>query len=104
MNPTRNLGIIITMMLLLVGCSERRGADAGATTAAASCDTDARDVVERFGRRMREVSLLAPDTVVRRELRDAYGALASDSLLRAWESAPANAPGREVSSPWPARI
>jgi hypothetical protein len=104
MNLLRNLGIPTTAILLLVGCSERRAADAGATSAAAACGADARDVVDRFGRRMRDVSVLAPDTVVRRELRDAYGALATDSLLRAWESAPANAPGREVSSPWPARI
>ena len=104
MTVIRNFGIATAGMLLLVGCSERHGAGTGATTAAATCGTDARDAVQQFGRRMSDVSLLAPDTVVRRELRDAYGILVTDSLLRAWESAPASAPGREVSSPWPARI
>jgi hypothetical protein len=84
MNLIRTSGIAPKAMLLLVGCSERRAADACATTAAASCGDDARDIVERFGRRMRDVSLLAPDTVVRRELRNAYGSLVGVSLLRAW--------------------
>jgi len=53
---------------------------------------------------MREVSLLAPDSVVRRELARAYAPLVTTSLLRNWQSSPAEAPGREVSSPWPARI
>jgi len=68
------------------------------------CGSDTRDVIARFGERMRLVSLLAPDSVVKHELADAYSGLASSKLLAAWQATPASAPGREVSSPWPARI
>ena len=70
----------------------------------ADCASDARRVIARLGERMRQVSLLAPDSVVRREIDDAYAALVSAELRAAWQAAPASAPGREVSSPWPARI
>jgi hypothetical protein len=74
------------------------------TASLADCGSGAQRVITRLGERMRLVSLLAPDSVVRREMADAYSALASSELLAAWQAAPASAPGREVSSPWPARI
>lgn len=82
--------------------SQPRTTDTVATTS--SCDEDARRVVEDLGRRMRMVSLLAPDSVVARSIRDAYASLATPELLAQWQQSPRQAPGREVSSPWPARI
>jgi len=61
-------------------------------------------VAEALVRRERLVSLLAPDSVVRRELADAYGGLVTASLLAEWQRKPASAPGRELSNPWPARV
>lgn len=73
--------------------------------AAPSCeDAGAARVVERLGERMKEVSLLASDTVVVREIREAYAPLVTPELLAAWVADPSRAPGREVSSPWPERI
>lgn len=64
----------------------------------------ARAVVRRFGERLAQVSLLAPPDRLREALREHYGPLVTPALLEAWLSEPASAPGREVSSPWPARI
>ena len=89
----------------LIACGGSAGSrDVAADTAAASCLAEARLVAEQLGSRMREVSLLAPDSVVRRELARAYAPLVTTSLLRDWQASPAGAPGREVSNPWPARI
>jgi hypothetical protein len=63
-----------------------------------------RQVVERFGERLQRVSLLAPDSVVVPEMRDAYAPFVTPELLASWASNPRRAPGRELSSPWPARI
>jgi hypothetical protein len=49
------------------------------------------------------VSLLAPDSVVEREIREAYAPLVTPALLDRWLAEPARAPGRDVSSPWPER-
>lgn len=65
---------------------------------------EVRAVVREFGRRLARVSLQAPSDTVRRALRDEYGALVTPGLLAAWQSDPAIAPGRSVSSPWPQRI
>jgi len=64
----------------------------------------AREVVQRFGDRLKMVSLQAPESLVVRQLRDAYGDVATPEALEAWIAAPSRAPGRLVSSPWPDRI
>ncbi|HEX6054071.1 MAG TPA: hypothetical protein VFZ21_32595 [Gemmatimonadaceae bacterium] len=72
---------------------------------AAVCDTaGARAVVEQFGDHLRDVSLLAPDSVVRDRIREAYAPYVTQGLLELWIARPDSAPGRKVSSPWPDRI
>ncbi len=71
----------------------------------AACDEPAvREVVERFGRALQQVSLLAPDTLLEDQVRTHYGPLVTSALLERWLRDPTAAPGRETSSPWPARI
>lgn len=71
----------------------------------AVCEEPAvRDVVERFGRTLQQVSLLAPDTLLEGQMRADYGPLVTSALLDRWLRDPAAAPGRATSSPWPARI
>src|SRR5690606_31577422 len=75
------------------------------TDAAPSCaDGGAAAAVRRLGERMKEVSLLAPDSLVAAGIREAYAPLVTPELLALWLSDPRRAPGREVSSPWPERI
>ena len=62
------------------------------------------DVVEGFGTRIVYVSKLAPPDSVEDQIRDQYGPYVTTLLLGGWLTDPASAPGREVSSPWPARI
>jgi hypothetical protein len=70
----------------------------------AACPPEALRVVENFGARLREVSTLAPDSVIQREATRAYAATVSPALLDEWRATPRKAPGRAVSNPWPARI
>ncbi len=86
-----------------IACGGSAPAPRGQTEAA--CDTEAaRQVATRFGERLKDVSLLAPDTVVTREIRASYDALVTEELLRSWIGDPSSAPGRQLSSPWPDRI
>jgi len=61
-------------------------------------------VVEEFDRRLKDVSLLAPEEIVAESMQEHYGGLVAPELLERWKADPANAPGRLVSSPWPDRI
>jgi hypothetical protein len=90
----------------LAACGDRAPApraDAGA--GAPSCtDPGVRQVVERFGERMKRVSTLAPDSIAARAVREAYSGLVTPALLERWSADPTHAPGKDVSSPWPERI
>lgn len=93
--------IFLTALLVVGACSDAEPQ----RDAAAECDEAAAlSVAERFGERMRSVSLLAPDSIASAELAEAYGDLVTDELLAEWQSDPAKAPGRSVSNPWPARL
>jgi hypothetical protein len=61
-----------------------------------------RELVETFGKRLQNVSLLSPDAG--QELHQQYSEYVSPALLETWRSDIAAAPGRMVSSPWPDRI
>ena len=67
-------------------------------------DRAVRRLVMLFGSRMQTVSLLVPDSLAASRLQEAYGTLVTPDLLSDWMARPAVAPGRRVSSPWPARI
>jgi hypothetical protein len=100
----RRVAVLVLMACApLAACAD--DAPAPRATNAPSCGAGgARRVVERLGARLRRVSLLAPDSVVDREIRTAYASLVTPELLQRWLAEPARAPGREVSSPWPERI
>lgn len=51
---------------------------------------------------MQNVELLSGE--VQSQIRNQYGPFASDDMIEEWLEEPSRAPGREVSSPWPARI
>jgi hypothetical protein len=73
--------------------------------ARSSCeDSRVRQVVEGLGENLKRVSRLAPDSVVAREIRQAYAPYITADLLEKWTSDPKSAPGRDVSSPWPDRL
>lgn len=61
-------------------------------------------LVEDFGKRLKNVSLLAPEDAVAKSIKDNYAAYVSPALLAHWQDDPQSAPGRVSSSPWPERI
>lgn len=65
-------------------------------------ETEVRDLVENFGKRLQMVSLLAPNAA--QDLQKQYSEFVSPALLETWMKDVSNAPGRMVSSPWPDRI
>lgn len=101
----RSLCAALVLLTSLTGCSGETGQAGGDTAATADCfDPGVRQTVERFGERLRQVSLLAPDSLVRSEIQSAYAEFVTPELLSSWTADPASAPGRRVSSPWPERI
>jgi hypothetical protein len=101
-------GRLLLSILLAAGalaaCRAEPVPEAGAEAQPPCHEPALRELVERFGGQLKTVSLLAHDTVTRREIRDAYASLVSPALLDSWISDPARAPGRQLSSPWPERI
>lgn len=59
-------------------------------------------VVQEFGGRLKNVSLLAPDAA--QQIEAHYGQFTAADLLAVWMADPLQAPGRLTSSPWPDRI
>jgi hypothetical protein len=57
-----------------------------------------------FGSVMQLVSTSAPKKIATQAIKDKYQNLTASSLLAKWESDPSDAPGRNVSSPWPDHI
>lgn len=99
--------VVAVLLLLLAACQEQQQTaqpPADTSSSAAACPPEAMAVVTQLGQRVRNVSLLAPDSVRRAELTNAYGDLVSSSLLERWQSESEIAPGRAVSNPWPQRI
>ena len=96
MGLTRTIGTLtVGLALAACGSSEEQLA---ANRAAAI------EVVEGFGTRLVHVSKLAPTDSVQNQIRDQFGPYVTTLLLGGWLTDPASAPGRDVSSPWPARI
>jgi hypothetical protein len=110
-------GLGFALIVAVAACEERETVPAGDPEADSpspsapevampmTCDTQAaRAAVARFGERIQRVSLLAPDSILEASVRENYEPVVTGELLAGWIADPSSAPGREVSSPWPARI
>ena len=99
--PKAALIIASCAVAMAIACAARK---AGRLGGASWQSSEVTDVVERLGRRLKDVSLLGPRDGVKRQIHSAYARLVTPALLTTRTSDPASAPGRSVSSPWPARI
>ncbi len=63
-----------------------------------------RSVVLAFGSKMQNVNTQSSPTVLKAAIRDNYGSYVDPQLIVDWERGLAPVPGRNTSSPWPARI
>jgi hypothetical protein len=61
-------------------------------------------LIEDFGSKLKNVSLSAPDNVVKNSIQENYSEFVSPELLAKWKKDLQNIPGRVLSSPWPERI
>jgi len=110
--PIRNIRATFSFLLAAAigacggpGTADSRDADAATIANANDCNDPAlRETVDGFGRALRQVSLLAPDTLLDTSLREHYGTFVTPALLQQWTSDPSLAPGRLTSSPWPDHI
>lgn len=81
----------VSVIGLTSACKGRESTDRAA--AAVNCDDPhVRQLVHALGERFRQVSLLAPDSAVVREIREAYAPYVAPELLARWVSAPRTAP------------
>jgi hypothetical protein len=104
----------LLFLLLAVACRENEPKNpppVSVTTETVSTATapepsavDPTTVVRELGSKLRMVSLLAPPDVLERSMREHYAPYVAPALLDRWIANPMDAPGRKVSSPWPARI
>jgi len=98
--------VLVVMLVMMVslglfGCSnqgvEVKSSDEGDKKAVTA-------VVEGFGQKLQQVSLLASSEDLKKSMNENYGSYVTPELLEKFLSAPENAPGRLTSSPWPDRI
>jgi hypothetical protein len=66
--------------------------------------TEVATLVDKFGSKLKEVSLSDPEEVVSQEIKNVYAPFVSSNLLSDLTNDPARTPGRDVSSPWPEKI
>jgi hypothetical protein len=89
---------IVILAFSVAACSP---APMGPSVSAAE-DAGVAAVVQEFGGRLKNVSLLAPDAA--QQIETQYGEFTAADLLAVWMADPLQAPGRLTSSPWPERI
>jgi len=92
----------LSITVSLVACTTPPTAPTPTTTSNAGEESEIRDLVENFGKRLQNVPLLSPDAA--QEMQKQYSEFVSPTLLEMWMSDASKAPGRMVSSPWPDRI
>jgi hypothetical protein len=92
--------VIIIILLVIGGYFLFRKPAVVDTTA--SDQAAVRTVVENFGAKEKNVSLLSPTAAS--DIRAQYAGLVDPNLISVWAANPQNAPGRQTSSPWPDRI
>lgn len=109
-NPTISglaAAVLAGGILLLTPACQRSTQKASAPDSVAVAREDSasvRSVVVTFGTRLKQVSLLAPDSARARAMQAQYRGLVAPALLEQWIADPRHAAGRVTSSPWPDHI
>lgn len=101
MKTTLLFTFVLLLIISLLGCTSE------VNKAQLTDEADEKAVVntvEGFGKKLQEVSLLAPKDMVEKSMKENYDGFVSQELIAKWIKDPLNAPGRLTSSPWPDRI
>ncbi|HWQ29573.1 MAG TPA: hypothetical protein VN549_01180 [Negativicutes bacterium] len=103
------LAIALLLSFSMIACTntsvgnDQKDAGAGDKTAV-NDEAAVRNIVEDFGKKLQSVSLLAPQDVLEKSMKENYGEFVTQELIEKWISDPEKAPGRLTSSPWPDSI
>ena len=111
----KKMSSILLLSFVLGGCMSEENATPVKTEVLTTVDTKTdvaaenkeeavREVVEQFGSRLQQVSLMGLEEEVAKSMEENYGDLVAAELMEKWLAAPTEAPGRLTSSPWPDRI
>ena len=96
--------LVTALALLTPGDFSAARAQAPASTAASADQEQAvRTVVGEFGKRLGQVSVLAPVAMAAAAMDNAYAGYVAPDLLAKWKQSPQLAPGKQTSSPSPER-
>ncbi len=108
------LALIIVLSVSMLACSntsasddkepKQTGGEVNDNKPGVIDEKGIKEIVEAFGKKLQNVSLLAPKDVLEKSLKENYGEFVTQELIAKWISDPSNAPGRQTSSPWPDRI
>lgn len=106
---TKKLVILPLVALLFSACSQPSPSSApppSATTTPTPVaeETQIRNIVEGFGKVLKQVSVAADPLVAKQAIQTSYQAFLTPNLLTAWSNDPSTAIGKITSSPWPDRI
>ena len=105
MNITTRTLVVVSALCLTVACALPARAQGPTSGSPEANERNAvRTLVTEFGKRVREVAVLAPKAIAAKEMDDAYSAFVAPELLAAWKADPQRAPGKRTSSPSPERI
>lgn len=105
------LAVAAILAILIVGgsywllqqpMSEPQGQNVSSGKISNETDTAIKSAVVAFGAHLKNVSLLASNASA--QIESEYGPYLSAELLAKWKAKPADALGRQTSSPWPDRI
>ncbi len=94
--------LVLLLGFLLLGCGSAK-AEQAPQVKEDNKETVTK-LVEEFGSKLQNVSLLAPEDVLRKAMEENYGQYVAQALLAEWQKNPQVAPGKLTSSPWPDRI
>jgi hypothetical protein len=94
------LVFLIVIALIVAGYIFRN--QSKITSIQTSDESQVRSVVESFGQKLKDVSLLSPSAP--QELETNYKKFITPELLIKWQRDPSKAIGRLTSSPWPEKI
>ncbi|MEA4847093.1 MAG: hypothetical protein VB106_07665 [Clostridiaceae bacterium] len=98
---------VLLLSISLMGCMVGKSPAQQEDPAQQTGETDEEAVtntVESFGKKLQEVSLLAPKETLEKSMNENYSEFVTSELISKWISDPLNAAGRLTSSPWPDRI
>lgn len=102
--------LLLLLSISIFGCASKEGVNEVPSEKQGNSEKDEAieelvlSLVESFGNKLQNVSLLGPKNELEKSMKGNYGSIVTPELIEQWLEEPSNAPGRLTSSPWPDRI